>query len=316
MTANSLRQEVLRDPTDFGERDYPTALVNVTNVCNLSCSHCFVFRDDNPNSARDKMDDATMLRQFEVLRDKHKIKSMLFMGGEPMIRKDLVMQAAKLFEMPAIVTNATYGIPELPGGLVTVSLDGPERLNDPIRGEGVFQKVKAAVAARNAEDGTTVILQMVLTAQNHHGLEEFVEEVKDWPIDGVAFTFYVPRAEDDSGLDWGDLSERDAVIDRVIALKGEYPDLVKANPGALELMRSEHCLEHTGEEGENCLMLATLPLYMGDGGNFERTFCCYGNDVDCSRCGAYSVFNTAYHRLVKGEGDYYHRTRHVSGKRE
>ena len=316
MSANDLRQEVLRDPTDFGERDYPTALVNVTNVCNLSCSHCFVFRDDNPNSARDKMDDATMLRQFEVLRDKHNIKSMLFMGGEPMIRKDLVMEAAKLFEMPAIVTNATYGIPELPGGLVTVSLDGPEHLNDPIRGEGVFQKVKASVAARNADDGTTLILQMVLTAQNHHGMEEFLEEVKDWPIDGVAFTFYVPQKNDDSGLDWGELTERDAVIDRLIALKGEYPDLVKANPGALELMRSDRCLEHTGEEGENCLMLATLPLYMGDGANFERTFCCYGNDVDCSRCGAYSVFNTAYHRLVKGEEEYYHRTRHVAGKPE
>ena len=63
--------------------------------------------------------------------------------------------------------------------------------------------------------------------------------------------------------------------------------------------------------GENCLMMATLPLYMGDGGSFERTFCCYGNDVDCTRCGAYSVFNTAYHRVVKGEQDYHHRTRHL-----
>jgi hypothetical protein len=96
MTANNLREAVLRDPTDFGEGDYATALVNVTNVCNLSCSHCFVFRDDNPSNARDKMDDATMLRQLEILRDRHNIKSMLFMGGEPMIRKDLVMQAASL----------------------------------------------------------------------------------------------------------------------------------------------------------------------------------------------------------------------------
>jgi hypothetical protein len=39
-----------------------------------------------------------------------------------------------------------------------------------------------------------------------------------------------------------------------------------------------------------------LPLYMGEGGQFERTFCCYGNDVDCTRCGAYGVFNGAWHR--------------------
>ena len=315
MSANSIKAGVLRDPTDFGDGEYTAALVNVTNVCNLNCSHCFVFRSDNPNDAHDKMDDATLLHQLKAVRDKHNIKTMLFMGGEPMIRKDLVLEAAKLFEMPAIVTNATYGIPELPGGLVTVSLDGPEEMNDPIRGEGVFQQVKQAVAARNRDDGTTVMVQMVLTAKNHDGLEQFLEEIKDWPIDGVALTFYVPRADDDSGLGWDDLTDRDAVVDRVIALKGEYPDLIKANVGALELMYSDRCLDYTGENGEHCLMLATLPLYMGDGGSFERTFCCYGNDVDCSRCGAYSVFNTAYHRLVKGEADYHHRTRHVDGRK-
>ena len=311
MTAKSIMENVLRDPTDFGDGDYPTALVNVTNVCNLQCSHCFVFRSDNPNDAHDKMNDETMLRHLEALRDKHNIKSMLFMGGEPMIRKDLVMEATKLFEMPAIVTNATYGIPVLPGGLVTVSLDGPEDLNDPIRGKGVFKKVKAAVQARDRTDGTTVMLQMVLTAQNDQGLEDFVEEVKDWPIDGIAFTFYVPCTNDDTGLAWDDLKDRDPVIKRGIALKERHPTLIKANVGALELMYSDRCLDYTGEKGEHCLMLATLPLYMGDGGNFERTFCCYGNDVDCSRCGAYSVFNTSYHRLVQGEDDYHHRTRHI-----
>ena len=59
----------IREPTDFGEREFRSALVNVTNVCNLSCTHCFVFRADNPNRPRDKMDDATMLAQLEKLRD-------------------------------------------------------------------------------------------------------------------------------------------------------------------------------------------------------------------------------------------------------
>jgi MoaA/NifB/PqqE/SkfB family radical SAM enzyme len=180
MTSDNRVMVELREPTDFGTRDYASALVNVTNVCNLSCTHCFVFRADNPNKPKDKMDDATMLRQLRELRDKHRIKSMLFMGGEPMIRKALVLDAMPLFEHSSIVTNGTYGIPSVPGHLVTVSLDGPEAMSDAIRGAGVFQKVKAAVFARDADDGTTVILQMTITKQNAPGIEEFVETVKDW----------------------------------------------------------------------------------------------------------------------------------------
>lgn len=287
-----------RPPTDFGDREYPAALVNVTNVCNLSCTHCFVFRADNPNRPKDKMDDATMLEQLRILRDRHHIKSMLFMGGEPMIRKNLVLDAIPLFERGSIVTNGTYGIPSVPGHLVTVSLDGPEELSDAIRGAGVFQKVKQAVFARDPNDGTIVMLQMTITRQNAPGIEEFVETVKDWPISGVAFTFYVPTQHDESNLTWQDLRDRDEVVRRVIAVKRKYPDVVKSNVGALELMLSDRCLEVTGEHGETCALRQMLPLYMGEGGNFERTFCCYGNDVDCTRCGAYGVFNSAWHRRI------------------
>lgn len=291
------------EPTDFGDVEYHSALVNVTNVCNLSCTHCFVFRADNPNRPKDKMDDATMLHQLRVLRDKHKIKSMLFMGGEPMIRKALVLEAMELFERSSIVTNGTYGIPSVPGHLVTVSLDGPEEMNDRIRGKGVFQKVKESVFARDPHDGTTVILQMTVTKQNAPGMEAFVEEVKDWPVDGVAFTFYVPSKGEQSDLCWDTLEERDPVIRRAIALKQKYPQLVKSNIGALELMLSDRALEFTGENGEPCLLKRMLPLYMGEGGHFERTFCCYGNNVDCTRCGAYPVFNAAYHRMKAAAGE-------------
>jgi len=292
---------VLHEPTDFGEVTFPAALVNVTNVCNLSCTHCFVFRADNPNRPKDKMSDATMLHQLRVLRDKHGIRSMLFMGGEPMIRKNLVLEAMPLFEHSSIVTNGTYGIPSVPGHLVTVSLDGPEAMNDPIRGEGVFQKVKDAVFARDPDDGTTVILQMTITRQNAPGIEEFVETVQEWPVSGVAFTFYVPSMGEESDLAWSDLRERDAVVRRVIAVKTKHPAVVKSNIGALELMLSDRSMAVTGEHGEPCGLRRMLPLYMGEGGEFERTFCCYGNNVDCTRCGAYGVFNGAYHRLAGTE---------------
>lgn len=290
------RISAVSEPTDFGPEQFSSALVIVTNACNLDCAHCFVFREGTPSEPRDKMSDAQMLHQLRVLRDRHGIRSMLFMGGEPMIRKALVLEAMNLFESSSIVTNGTYGIPSVPEHLVTVSLDGPEAYNDEIRGEGVFQKVKEAVFARDPHDGTTVMLQMTVTKENADGLEEFVETVEDWPVTGIAFTFYVPRKDEKGGrFAWDDLRERDAAVRKVIELKQRHP-AIKANIDALKLMLSDAAFEYTGEHGEPCVMKRMLPLYVGEGGAFERTFCCYGNDVDCSRCGAYAVFNGAYHR--------------------
>jgi sulfatase maturation enzyme AslB (radical SAM superfamily) len=195
----------------------------------------------------------------------------------------------------------------LPGGLVTVSLDGPEAMNDAVRGPGIFQKVKAAIAARDPGDGTTLMLQMTVTRMNAHAVAEFVEVVKDWPIDGVAFAFYIPIVDDRTGLAWEDLRERDAAVRRVIAVKQAYPDLVKAHIPVLEMMFADVCQKHTGDLNGECVNIDILPLYLGKNGAFERPSCCYGNQADCTRCGSYSLFNTVYHREILKQENYVRR---------
>ncbi len=286
---------LLEEPPDFGDQEFPAALVLLTNACNLRCRHCFVYREETPNEPRDKMSDANMLYQLARLRDKHGIRSMLFMGGEPMIKEKLMRQAMALFEESSVVTNGTYGIPSLPGQLVTVSLDGPEEVNDRIRGTGVFDAVKRSIFEHNLRDDTIVMLQMTITRSNARYIEPFVEQVEHWPVSGVAFTFYVPDKGEVSELMWEDLRERDEVVQALIDLKSRHP-VIKTNTGALELMFSDRAVMSTGVEGENCQLKRVLPLYIGESGRFETTYCCYGNNVDCSRCGAYAVFNSAWNR--------------------
>ena len=125
---------------------YPAAMVNVTNRCNLACRHCFVFRDANPNetpeSIRDELGDAEMLETLAALRDRHGIVSMLWMGGEPLLKPRLLAEGIRLFPRNTITTNGTAPLIDFgPGVLYVVSLDGPEDLNDAIRGEGVFRRV-------------------------------------------------------------------------------------------------------------------------------------------------------------------------------
>jgi hypothetical protein len=45
-----------------------------------------------------------------------------------------------------------------------------------------------------------------------------------------------------------------------------------------------------------------LPLWM-DGDRLCTPFCCYGNDVDCARCGAWVVFSLAAKGIAAPTGD-------------
>ena len=50
---------------------YPAAIINVTNRCNLRCSHCYLYVDGNPNDQNDQIPDAELLAEVERLRDRH-----------------------------------------------------------------------------------------------------------------------------------------------------------------------------------------------------------------------------------------------------
>ena len=91
---------------------YPAAMVNVTNRCNLSCRHCFVFRDGNPNqsptSIRDEMSDEAILETLAALRDRHGIVHMLWMGGEPLLKPRLIQKGVGIFPRNTVTTNGLW----------------------------------------------------------------------------------------------------------------------------------------------------------------------------------------------------------------
>ncbi len=269
---------------------FPSAMVNVTNRCNLSCKHCFVFREGNPNEVEGEMSAERVLEQLERLRDRHGIQRMLWMGGEPMIRWRMLQRGVRLFAQNTITTNGTIPLRDFgPEVIYVVSLDGPRAINDALRGEGVFDRVMATVAALPADFSSTVMVQCVVHRQNELELEALLEALRPTRVQGVAFSFYVPRAAEQSERAWPSVQEREPTIDRVLDLKRRHEGFVWNSTRGLELMRpatarlvTQHCP----------LVLTTLPLYI-DGDRFTTPFCCYGNDVDCDRCGSWGVFAAA-----------------------
>jgi MoaA/NifB/PqqE/SkfB family radical SAM enzyme len=276
---------------------YPAAIVNVTNRCNLSCAHCFVFRDGNPNEApasvRDEMGDDEILETLAALRDRHGIVSMLWMGGEPLLRRTLLARGVRLFHRNTITTNGTVPLVDFGAGvLYVVSLDGPEDLNDALRGAGAFRRVMRTLARLPAAFASPVQVQCVVTRRNQGRLEELVHALHGTRVGWITFSFYVPRAGDTSADAWPTNEDRRAAVEEVMRLKASYPTFVRNAARSLVLMLPPDAKRVTSACPARDEI---LPLYL-DGHGFVTPFCCYGNDVDCDRCGAWIVFHLAAKR--------------------
>jgi len=269
---------------------YPGAMVNVTNHCNLECKHCFVFRKGNPNRPTGEMKPERMLSELRRLRDRHGVRNMLWMGGEPMLRWRMLEKGLSLFERNTITTNGTIPLKDFgPELTYVISLDGPRAVNDPVRGPGVFDRVMKTVAAVPDGFRPTVMVQCVLHRQNQDHLEELVHELLPTKVQGLTFSFYVPRSGEVSARAWESIEERETAVDIVAELKRRYPAFIWNSSRSLELMRPPTARRVT----DHCpMMKLMLPLYI-EGDEFTTPFCCYGNDVDCDRCGAWGVFATA-----------------------
>ncbi len=143
-------------------------------VCNLRCSHCFISCSPENHSFW-FLDLATVRRHLEESRG-WGVREYYFTGGEPFMNKDLLVMLEETLALgPAsVLTNATL-MPERtvrrlaeieaasPYSLeIRVSLDGPSpETNDPIRGQGTFDRAMAGVR-RLVEHG---LLPIITAAQ-------------------------------------------------------------------------------------------------------------------------------------------------------
>ena len=268
---------------------YPVAMVNITNRCTLRCKHCFIYRGGNPNDASAEMETPVMLKKLAELQKLHGIQHMLWMGGEPLLRPDVLREGIKLFSSNTVTTNGTIKPIDLPDCIYVISLDGPPELNDAVRGRGTYKKVMNTLANIKDEFSSTIMCQCVVTRQNEDALEELVELMRPTRAEGMTFSFYVPTRNDTSDLTWGSLERRDRAVRIVMQLKKKYPDFIWNNNRTLELTLSENARSVTDKCPSKNLV---LPLYL-EGDKFVTPFCCYGNDVDCNLCGAWVVFYLA-----------------------
>jgi AdoMet-dependent heme synthase len=140
--------------------------------CNLECSHCFISCSPH-NDKFDFLDYESVAKSLEESKQ-YGVKEFYFTGGEPFLNRDIVAILSKTLEYgPAtVLTNATVLKKEWLEELQTVlknschplefrvSIDGPSpETNDPIRGEGTFERAMKGVKLL-VENGFQPIITM------------------------------------------------------------------------------------------------------------------------------------------------------------
>ncbi len=167
--------------------------VNITNRCNLACTHCYNAPDRDELRAQELVD--ALLTARPVLAPG---ATLIILGGEPLLRpqrlETLVTGTRDVFGAPPMVsTNGTLVDEALAGRLagldvdLQVSLDGPDAAtNDPVRGDGSFERATRGVRAL-VEAGVGVTLSMVYDRDNLDQMDAYVDLAEELGAKEVRF---------------------------------------------------------------------------------------------------------------------------------
>jgi radical SAM protein with 4Fe4S-binding SPASM domain len=161
--------------------------LQVLDACNLRCAHCY-----NADADMTRMPSGAELRRrldavFGFARRREFEPDIHLSGGEPTLRRDLVDLVRYIFEVhqgdALLFTNGTRWSLKLAGDLwraglrfVQVSLEGPQALNDAIRGGGVFDAATSTLRLLG-EHGFRCTVSITVTAGNFPVLFSFVDQL-------------------------------------------------------------------------------------------------------------------------------------------
>ena len=273
---------------------YAVGSIDVTNRCNLRCEHCYFFAEDHENE-KELSIEKWVEKLEEMKAAGHPMMLCTWVGGEPMMRKKLIDVGRKYFKHNTVVTNGTVELPDWDDCSWVISIDGTEEAFSKMRAPGIYQKIKDNVK-RHPE--LRIQISCVLTTITADCIEELVKEWGPIARGGIIFDFFTPVTNLDEAL-WLNWSERDRLIDQILALKKKYPGTINMMDSTLDLMRSKNARHVT----DNCEFRLRAFALSSTGENKGK--CMMGDNADCDRCGCVVPFHMATlsnRRLMVKEG--------------
>lgn len=205
----------------FAKDKKPVVVWNMTQRCNLKCVHCYAHAVD-PSSQKDPISHD---KAKEIIDDLAQFGApvMLFSGGEPLVREDLVDLAkyATSKGMRAVIsTNGTLitkskarELKEVGLSYVGISLDGAEEVHDKFRGvKGSYKQALKGVENCQAE-GLKVGLRFTINKRNAEEIPHLFNLIEAMDVPRICFyhLVYSGRGSDLMKEDLNHQETRDVV---------------------------------------------------------------------------------------------------------
>jgi MoaA/NifB/PqqE/SkfB family radical SAM enzyme len=210
-----------------------TVSLEVTKRCNARCDFCDYWKITD----RDEMADFTdVIRRFDPL-------VVVFTGGEPMLRRDLVPIVRSIEALPGFryLTLLTHGgflseqkIHDLVGAgidQINVSMNYPDARQDRERGiPGLFEKLERTIPKLVREGLGCFSFASMLMVDNMHEAEPLIRLAHAWGIN-IAFSGYndLKNGNQTHFVDAEKLAELRAVCQRIKRLKAELGNVMTSN---------------------------------------------------------------------------------------
>ena len=208
----------------FSSDKKPVVVWNVTRRCNLKCVHCYAHATGE--AAKDELSTG----EGKILLDdlaQFGCPVVLFSGGEPLVRKDLLEladYAVKLGMRAVISTNGTLitrsmaqALKDVGLSYVGISLDGMREVNDRFRGvKGAFDRAMAGIE-HCQQAGIKVGLRFTINRMNAAEIPAIFDLLEEHNIPRVCF-YHLVYAGRGSELIEEDLSREETreVVDLII----------------------------------------------------------------------------------------------------
>jgi len=190
--------EFLREHKLFGEdepieaptKELYNVWLHVTNACNLKCIICYQSSGRPYTHELTIKEIAELLFQATKFKPQNERQTVILTGGEPLLRSDIwdiCLKGSELGYKVGLLTNGTLISEETAQKIKTytngvqVSLDGMQKSNDIIRGEGSFKQIIAGIS-RLLDSGTVPSVAIVATKINLKEIPSLIRFLLDHDI--------------------------------------------------------------------------------------------------------------------------------------